>query len=346
MKRMTHTPKAGKPLPSAQLAREEAKSTKSVTKSVTSSEARTDTAADAVTVESLVIDKETEPLVGVLRARITPEMIAALETQIPTQPSGELALGMPNGIFCREAVGVGCFAERYWDLVDGIDACLAPHERRLGGDPGPELLYLADQCRRADAMLVQGSLPSGDALPSRAQKLLTEIRYACEVVVDDGIGDNKDVLVVGLRKQHDSAPKTIAEVTNALASYVTAARSLRAELSGLAGFNMANLDAAQAVVDHLLGRGTSTSTRATRIRRNRLLAMIRNRVTRVRKVARFTFRDYPDILREVASAHNRERRRAAKGGESEEIDGDDDLLDPTEEKTPPDDSSPDDDDDV
>ena len=131
-------------------------------------------------------------------------------------------------------------------------------------------------------------------------------------------------------------------LTNALASYVTAARSLAPELSTLAGFDMKVLDEAQEVVD-LLARGngaTNDGTRATRIRRNRLLAMIRSRVSTIREVARFTFRNYPDILREAASAAHRERRRMAK---REELEGDEDLLpEPTDDTTPEDDDTDDD----
>lgn len=344
MKATNRTSKTGNPVAPAKLTRVEAKAAKPAKKAMKVAEATTDTASHLVTVESLVIAKETESIVAVLRARITPEMLALIEQNIPAHSGDDVPIGMPNAIFCKEAVGVACFAERYWELVDGLDACLAPHKRRLGGDPAPELVYLADPCRQADAMLVQGSLASGDSFPMRAQKLLTEIRTACEVVVDDEVEDKKDVLIVALRKQHASKPTTVGDLTNALASYVTAARSLSPELSELAGFTMSSVEAAQGVVDHLLGRGMASSTRTTRIRRNRLLVMIRNRVAKIRKVARFTFRNYPDILRETASAYSRERRRSAKREEGE---GDEDILpEPTEEKTPSDDSSPDGADDV
>ena len=121
---------------------------------------------------------------------------------------------------------------------------------------------------------------------------------------------------------------------------MTAARSLAPELSSLAGFDMKILDEAQEVVDHLLARGNGASndaTRATRIRRNRLLAVMYSRVSTVRKVARFTFRNYPDILREAASAAHRERRRMAK---REELEGDEDVLpERTDDTTPEDDDT-------
>ena len=294
-------------------------------------------AAMAPTVESLVLDTANESVVRKMRGRITPEMIASLELELASQPADDVPVGMPIGTFCKEAVGVAAFAERYWQPVEGIVACLAPHEARLGGDPGPQLVFLTDQFRQADAMLVQGSLPSGDPLPPLAQKQLTEIRSACEVVVDDGVQDKKDVMIVALRKQHASAPKTVGELTNALASYVTAARSLSVELEALAGFDMRVLDAAQNTVDHLLGRGNGASneaTRPTRIRRNRLLAMIRARVATIRKVGKFTFRNYPDLLREMASAYNRDRRRAAKRGELDGAGEEEGLPVPSEEQTP------------
>ncbi len=49
-----------------------------------------------------------------------------------------------------------------------------------------------------------------------------------------------------------------------------------------------------------------------RITRSRYLAMIDERVSRVRRVARYVFRASPEIVREVTSAHARERRRAER----------------------------------
>ena len=72
----------------------------------------------------------------------------------------------------------------------------------------------------------------------------------------------------------------------------------------------------------------------TRIRRNRLLAMIRARVATIRKVGKFTFRNHPDLLREMASAYTRDRRRAAKRGELDGAGEEEGLPVPTEEKTP------------
>ena len=146
----------------------------------------------------------------------------------------------------------------------------------------------------------------------------------------------------GLRKKHASHPKTHAAIANALASYVTAARSLSADLAELEGFDMTLIDRAQAMADALMGRPTiDTDMRSVRQRRNRIAALLRVLVPRTRKLGRFVFRQHPEVVREMASTFHRNRRIAERGQEAAD-DTDDDLTDdPSQDPT--DDPSPEDD---
>jgi hypothetical protein len=176
----------------------------------------------------------------------------------------------------------------------------------------------------------------------RCLSALVEIRTAGEVVVDDGIEDEKDVLMRGLRKKHASYPKSQAAIANALASYVTAARSLSADLSDLEGFDMTLIDRAQSMADALMGRPTtSTDMRSVRQRRNRIAALLRVLVNRTRKLGRFVFRHHPEVVREMASTFHRNRRIAERGQGAADDTDDDDLTDDTSQD-PTDDTSPED----
>jgi len=285
------------------------------------------------TVQSLVIEKSKKTTISVIRARVTPALRAKMEKLISAAPAEEVRLGMPVSTFVGEAVAVACFAENHKAPSQDLPASLAAHVDRLGGDVAPELLYLADEARLAEDKLVQEAGEDSKELRARGRRVLVEIRSACEVVVDDGVRDEKDTLVEGLRKKHDSHPKTVTALANALASYLGAARSLMAELKGLADFDLAVLEEAQEIVDSLLDRvggQSNDALRTVRVRRNRIIQLIADRKRRVRKVARFVFRHYPAILQDVTSAFNRSRRDR-RDEPSDEID---DIDDSIEDETP------------
>lgn len=287
------------------------------------------------TVQSLVIEKTKKTTISAIRERITPALRTKMEKLIAAAPAEEPRIGMPVSTFCGEAVVVACFVDNHKAPTQDLPASFAAHIDRIGGDVAPELLFLADEARLAEDKLAQEQGEDSRELQARGRRALVEIRSACEVVVDDGVRDEKDTLVEGLRKKHDSHPKTVTALANALASYVGAARSLATELRDLADFDVRIIDDAQEMVDSLLDRvggQTNDALRTVRTRRNRILLLIADRKRRVRKVARFVFRYYPAVLQEVASAFNRSRRADRRGEPTE--DPIDDLDGPTDDETP------------
>lgn len=293
-----------------------------------------------ITVQSLVVKASTEDLVANMRLRV-PAVTEKTESEIAKQPIKDPRLGMGVAIYCREAVGVACVVEKHRDPSKDYAPSFGPHQKRLGGDVGPTIVYLVDELRVCENMLAQTSSADSEDLVSRCIAALVELRTAGEVVVDDGIEDEKDVLMRGLRKKHASHPKTHAAIANALASYVTAARSLSADLAELEGFDMTLIDRAQAMADTLMGRpAIGTDMRSVRQRRNRIAALLQVLVNRTRKLGRFVFRQHPEVVREMASTFHRNRRIAERGQQAAD-DTDDDLTDDTSQD-PTDDTSPDD----
>ena len=270
-------------------------------------------------------------LLAAMRMRITPEMRAKLEAEVANQPTVVDDVGTPVSIYTSESIGVAVRVEWHQEPRDPIVQTFAAHKARMGGDVGPEIVYLVDQARLADSMVAQGRVSVSDTLVERARGMLTRLRSAVELVVDDEVRDDKHKLVEALRRAHDSVPANIPALASALAAYVDVCRVLCDELSDLDGFEPAMVDEAAEAADILSARTTRTknlATRSARLRRNRLLDMIRRRIAKIRKVARFAFATYPDVVRELFSAYNRELRRAqrnrgaAKGGKgSDEPDG-------------------------
>jgi hypothetical protein len=280
-----------------------------------------------VTVQSLVVKANRDDLVTVIRARI-PEVREKVEGEIAKQPSKEVKIGMASAEYCREAVGVACVVEEHLEESEEYPVSFGPHTARLGGDVGATIVYLVDELRKCDNMLSQNTSTDAEAFKARCFYCLVEIRTACEVVVDDGVEDDKDVLVRGLRKKHESHPRTQATIADALGSYVTAARGLAPELSTLVGFDMAVIEEAQSLVDTLMGKSSSTpGQRKVRLRRNRIVFLLRKLVVRTRKLGRFVFRQHPEVIREMASAFHRNRRIAERGQDAADDTDDEDLVD-------------------
>jgi hypothetical protein len=108
-------------------------------------------------------------------------------------------------------------------------------------------------------------------------------------------------------------------------------------LTTLAGFDMAIIDEAQALVDTLMGRTSNTpGQRKVRLRRNRIVYLLRKIVVRTRKLGRYVFRQHPEVIREMASTFNRNRRIAERGEDAADDSDEDDLVDDDDDSQEPD----------
>ena len=273
-------------------------------------------------------------LVAALRDRITAPVRADLEAQATTQSSADVDVQMPVNVYTSEAIAIAARIEWHQVPRDGVPVTLAGHAARLGGDVAAQIVYLADQVRIADSIIAQSRVTDPEKLMAKGQPILVRLRSALEVVVDDGVRDDKDIVVESLRKAHDSVPGSKADMASALAAYADACNLLEADLADLAGFDPKLVVQAAEIADALSasGNATKTDTKSVIGRRNRLMGMIRTRLAKVRRIARFTFSDHPEVVAQFFSAFRRERR-GAKGGQ-EPVDPSDDSVEPEPAPTP------------
>jgi len=259
-------------------------------------------------------DRRQVDLVARISARFDARMSDALEEEIAGYSGPEIELSMPLDSFLHEASALACLAE--WHAVPrgNVKESLAPHAARLGGDIAAQILLLCKLGAEAEILASQGRVPTHDGTVQRGVVVFRRLRMALEVVVEDGIEDQKDVAVAALRRQHQGTPKTIAKLASGLAAYAGMCRTLATELRALPGFDMALIDEASSIAGLLVSRSAAPRTATSTIgaRRNAIVALVRARTKKLRLVLRYTFADHPSILKSAASAHHRERRRASK----------------------------------
>lgn len=274
-------------------------------------------------------------LVALLRDRISASLRADLEAQATTESSEEIDVQMPVNVYAGEAIAIAARIEWHQVPRDGAKFSLAPHADRLGGDVAAQIVYLVDHVRIAESLIAQSRVTDPEKLMAKGQPALVRMRSALEVIVDDDVRDDKDTVVESLRKAHASVPARKADLASALAAYADTCKLFAVELSGLDGFDPSVVVQAAQIADALSASGTSTKTdtKAAIGRRNRLMRMIRTRLAKVRKIARFTFSAHPEIVAVFFSAHLREQRRGAKASE-EPVDPSDDSVEPDPAPTP------------
>jgi hypothetical protein len=88
---------------------------------------------------------------------------------------------------------------------------------------------------------------------------------------------------------------------------------------GLGGFDGSLIDEARALAKKLRERSAQKivgvppgEQRQALELRNRIATLLHDRMNRVRAVARFVFRNQPDLVRRVTSSYQRDRRAAAR----------------------------------
>ena len=262
-------------------------------------------------------DRRQVDLVARISERFDASLRDSLEKEIAAYAGPPIELSTSLGTFFHEASALACLAE--WHTVPRgvIEESLAPHAERLGGDIPAQLLYLSKLGAEGEILVEQGRAPTGDAVIQRGIAVFRRLRIALDVLVDDGVEDQKDVAVAALRRQYVGTPTTTKKLASGLSAYAGVCRTLESELSALPGFDMNLIHEATSIAGIIVSRTsaprTTAATSGLTTRRNAIVALIRARVQKLRLVMRYTFADHPSILKSAASAHNRDRRRAAKG---------------------------------
>ncbi len=249
-----------------------------------------------------------------LLKRFTPALVERMSSEVRALPGNEIDVGIPANVYVSEAAALACLAEWHMSPRPPVMVSLVAQKKRLGADMCVELVYLTEKIRELETLLSQGKAASAEKLMARGTALMRRMRRALDVVVDDGVTDEKDVAVEALRREHEMPPTSQLALIDALKAYCGTCRTLAPELGELEGFDMAILDEATKVAGALLSHTVGVQPQGlTKLRkdRNSMLSLMRDRVAKLRKVMAFVFDEHPEVVRATASEYGRNKRRAS-----------------------------------
>ncbi|MDP3276804.1 MAG: hypothetical protein Q8Q09_16510 [Deltaproteobacteria bacterium] len=241
-----------------------------------------------------------------------------------------VSLGIPFSVFLGECVDCARFIREFWEPLDGERPGLVCAAKPGDGDASFNLqtadiiLRLHSEVLTAQTqyLLSAKAKKSAAGLLERAAKLLDDMSAALEWYFDDGVEDDKDAQLGAVRAAHDLSSGAMDVVAAALESYAGLAEKHIDAIDGTLGFERAFVDEARKVSRQLFEMNSALESNpeseAALKRRNKLVAALRSRVLRTRKVAQLVFRAQPEIARLVTSAYQRRARtalrRSAAGG--------------------------------
>jgi hypothetical protein len=224
-----------------------------------------------------------------------------------------------------EAARVALLYEAYWQpraLPSGSGvpgfSTMAPASV-LHEQSGYELLELVTAIVKADADAARGNEAVTGSPMSRAVHVLREIKTSLEFVFDDAEHSGADEQLAALAKKF-SRPRSHDALAVALEAYAALADEHRAALGKLPVFDLGVLDEAWRLAGALRSRSGEAKVRKlddALATRNQLLALLQDRLGRIRRTARLLFRDHPEIARKFTSERERtaRRERRARRGE-------------------------------
>ncbi|MEP7123849.1 MAG: hypothetical protein ABJE95_23170 [Byssovorax sp.] len=220
---------------------------------------------------------------------------------------------MPLGVLIAEAGIAAAFVRRRWKATAEHAGLESAVNESFTADTGRELGELGRAVDEADAAY--------RAIPARPPNPANEGRRALRDVVatlgwylDGGDDVRGRAAVDALRAALAKVGRSAAALARVLDDAARLAAGHRAALSGLGGFDPRQIDAAKGLARALRERPREPpkERRDALALRNKLVALLRYRLATVRAAARFVFRDRPEIIREVTSAHERTRRKSGR----------------------------------
>ncbi|WP_437726007.1 hypothetical protein [Sorangium sp. So ce861] len=237
---------------------------------------------------------------------------------------------VPLHVLLGEAVDVAKFFEKYWKTqIDaqkrvtrlGLESAVPKDSKkgdaaRLGPKTAEEILSLQRATQEAQTRYLL-TVEKNKSPRERGKFLLGEIWATLSFYFDDGVEDERDEMLARIDAAHAGDPDTADALASALHDYATLGEKHRDALDGLGGFKAEYLDEARAVAAELRSlpaqaEAISRQAQEALLLRNKLAALLVERMGLVRSAARFVFRSQPEIVREVTSAYERRKRAAAR----------------------------------
>jgi len=246
-------------------------------------------------------------------------------------------LSVPYDVFLNEARAAASFVRKRWNPL-GSTPGLSRVRKRLPETTPDEIAELLEAIQAAHTEATLTVTPEGPPLNERATELITELADALDFTLGADDPKSDDALrfakVRGFHNDHGLNPASRGQD---LRNHAVLADSLRVRLlEDDEGFDASLIDEAQALASKLLrpsltppataADGTVVTDEGAFALRNRLLRLLAERVSLVRRCARRVFKLQPEVLKEVTSAYDRERRARARQARAE-VDGADVATD-------------------
>lgn len=236
--------------------------------------------------------------------------------QIPANNMRQLSL--PLNVFSSEVIQL-CHAAAYHyepreengNQLPGLNAV----SYRLKRETIDELRELVDLLAYVQVAIIFGAPSISPALRQkveRADHLIFNIASAIEFLLDDEIDEPADNELARLHEQERAMGDAIPIKAQTLLAYAMLAKSLADRLKDDQSFQLAWISESEALAQEL---------RQSRIPapiisnpnidlRNRIVTLMLDRVSLVRRAVAHVFRDHPDVRRKFASTYERKRRAA------------------------------------
>jgi hypothetical protein len=177
------------------------------------------------------------------------------------------------------------------------------------------MLELVVAAGAAHAEYLAASERAPESPMKRAVVVLGEVKAAFEFAFDGPTFASARAALAKLSKQYPR-PKSQDDMALALEGFAGLGRQHRARLHKLSGFDTTLLDEAATLAlklrersgDNLLTKRHHEASDVQALR-NRLLNGLHERLGRIRRAARYLFREHPHIVRQFTSEPNRVRQR-------------------------------------
>lgn len=225
-------------------------------------------------------------------------------------------LAMPYHVAVDEAASCANFLDEYW-APSGERPGMEVTKNRLPKSTSEEIREIIRALQQTQTELLLLVDPQVVSHGERARFLIDELESALEFTLDDGIEEPEDVKLAQIKEFHSQDGQRSPALAQGLLSYGTLAQGLKDRIvEADESFDPALIDEALALASTLQeapeGPQENEQIRATRTLRNRLLRLLQQRVSAVRKAAARVFRKHDEIYRKVTSAHGRRRRAEAR----------------------------------
>ena len=254
---------------------------------------------------------------------------SVLEKWVPlAADAAEAELAVPVSVLMGESLDLAFFVAERWEPVSGKDARpglkVAVASGLIEETISQDIRELVMAVSHAHAQYRAVTASTLEAPVERGEFLLTEIRQCLEFLFDDGVSDEQDAELARLTETHSDVSSHDA-LAMSLEGFAFYANKFRDRLAALPDFEAAFIDEALVVASQLRAQSaiklsSSAVERQTQelALRNRLVTLLLDRVSRARRAARFVFRHYPDVARQVGSAYERRRRARLRAREKAE----------------------------